>query len=483
MILEAVEGLETSFYMMLVTAAVLTGIRELRNERAHLVSTLLFGLAVLTRPEAPLLFGLFHLGAYGWSSNRGRQLRQSGTALIGISLLLAGLTLWRLNTYGMPLPNTFYAKTGGFALPRGLAYLGNHIGTHIAMWMAVGLRLLAGPKGRETRILLLLCGGQLTYVVWIGGDFKPTGRFIIPVLPILCLLAQDGLILTGARLRRTFVQSSSIQRVPSANRIIGTLFWAMTLTLSVRDLRHGLQLSSVWALDRHANLESRKLVGTFLKDNFPPETVIAIHSAGAIPFYAELQTIDMWGLTNSHIAHSTHEQMGTGLAGHEKTDPGYVFSQNPHLYLPEDRVFTYKAWGWDLKPGPHFPADFTDDYVARSIPFTEGRLRHLNLWIRRGLLMGQSSVVRFEHETKPIIRRGRYNVGPCEVDEIQTWADLDGDGLVASDPSCCFSTPTTAPSATSAQFDLRGFVRSTPSEWDCDDNDPTIGSAEGLDCE
>ena len=173
----------------------------------------------------------------------------------------------------------------------------------------------------------------------------------------------------------------------------------------------------------------------------------------------------MWGLTNSHIAHSTHEQMGTGLAGHEKTDPGYVFSQNPHLYLPEDRVFTYKAWGWDLKPGPHFPADFTDDYVARSIPFTEGRLRHLNLWIRRGLLMCQSSVVRFEHETKPIISRGRYNVGPCEVDEIQTWADLDGDGLVASDPSCCFSTPTTAPSATSAQFDLRGFVRSTPSEW------------------
>jgi hypothetical protein len=115
----------------------------------------------------------------------------------------------------------------------------------------------------------------------------------------------------------------------------------------------------------------------------PPDTLMAIHSAGAIPYYAGLPTIDMWGLTDHHIARAPAPTMGEGLAGHEKGDPAYVFGREPALYLPEDKVFTLKAW--PLTPDPGFPADFAERYQSISVPL-EGRV--LNLWVRTGFLAG-----------------------------------------------------------------------------------------------
>ena len=70
--------------------------------------------------------------------------------------------------------------------------------------------------------------------------------------------------------------------------------------------------------------------------------------------------------------------MGTGMAGHEKTNPAYVFGRSPDLYLPEDKVFTLRAWEQSVEEG--FPADFAERYRPVSVPI-EGR--YLNMWVRR----------------------------------------------------------------------------------------------------
>ena len=103
-----------------------------------------------------------------------------------------------------------------------------------------------------------------------------------------------------------------------------------------------------------------------------------------VPYYAGRRTIDMWGLTDRHIARSAPpEDFGEGLAGHEKTDPAYVFAQRPDLYLPEDRLVTLRPQ--TLAPEPGFPEDFTERYRSHSIPI-QGVW--LNLWVRRGFMMG-----------------------------------------------------------------------------------------------
>ena len=356
---ESVEGLETAFYMALLTFAVFSGLREREADRPHVASTLLFALACLTRPEAPLLAALFHLGLLvdtRWSGGWPKALRSSLQAGLALALVLGALTAWRLATYGDPLPNTFYAKTGGFALPRGLEYLAGHALRHPVLWLLVAGRFLLKRGDRKTRALAVTAFGFLAYVAWIGGDFKPTGRFVMPVLPLLAVLAGETLL--------------SWSRHKPLLAFVGLLLAGQTFFLD--------QEARQWAAIRHANLEARRDLGNFLAETVEPDKVLAIHSAGVVPYYAGHVTIDMWGLTDRHIARTENPTQGTGMAGHEKGDPEYVFGRRPDIYLPEDKVFTLKAW--QLEPEPGFPSSFAEDYVSVSVP-VDGRW--LNCWVRR----------------------------------------------------------------------------------------------------
>ena len=133
-----------------------------------------------------------------------------------------------------------------------------------------------------------------------------------------------------------------------------------------------------WAEDRHANLQARQLVGDWLALNTPQDTVIAVHSAGVVPYYAGRKTIDMWGLTNKQVARTTVDGMGSGMAGHERSAPEYVFSLKPHIYLPEDKLFTLRPWRLERETG--VSQDFEEHYRVVNVPI-EGRW--LNMWVRK----------------------------------------------------------------------------------------------------
>ncbi len=363
-VLEAVEGLETSLHMAIVAAAALRLAHELRAESpgraAHLGSGLLLALLCTSRPEAPLIALGLHLGLILGARDRRAALARAVVAAVPALAVVLGLTLFRLGYYGEPLPNTFYAKTtqSGAAL-RGLRYLWLHLLDHPVQW---GAALLGAALLRRVALARALVGAalvHLAYVVWVGGDFKPTGRFVMPVLPLLAALGAAGL-LASPRLARP--------------RVLGML----VVLLGVR----GAQVFAVcqeWADIRHANMEARRTLGLFLRGAVPPDTLMAIHSAGAVPYYAGLPTIDMWGLTDHHIARAPVPDFGAGMAGHERADPAYVFSREPALYLPEDHMFVLQPF--PLEPGPGFPADFLENYQSISIP-VEGRV--LNCWVRRG---------------------------------------------------------------------------------------------------
>ncbi len=378
--LEAVEGLETALHMAIVAATALVLVRELRPAQvagasdlpwhAHLGSGALLGVLCVSRPEAPILALGLHLGLL-WvppcgEGQRRAVLLRAVVAAVPVVLVLAALTGFRLVYYGELLPNTFYAKTGGQAVERGLGYVWGHIVDHPVLWgiFAFGLaRLRRRPVGMALAGAAVL---HLLYVVWVGGDFKPTGRFIMPVMPLMVAVGVGGVL------------------APSPGLGTGSLRARVLAVLSLVLVVRGVQVDQVcreWAAVRHANLESRRTLGLFLQANLPPGTWMAIHSAGAVPFYAGLPTIDMWGLTDHHIARAPIVGMGTGMAGHERSDPEYVFSRNPALYLPEDRMFVLSPFQLEVEPG--FPDDFLDNYQSLSIPI-EGRV--LNCWVRKGFL-------------------------------------------------------------------------------------------------
>ncbi len=174
-VLESVEGLETALYTLLLTAAAWRILCE--NEvqdsipTAHLGSGLLLSAAALTRPEAPMIAGLLHLGLLAGAPNRGLQLRRSLWAALPVLLTLGALTAWRLSYYGDPLPNTFYAKTGGAPLARGLVYLGAHARFHPALWLLLVLRPAVLRLDRRAPPWPSACWAPWPMLLAVGGDF------------------------------------------------------------------------------------------------------------------------------------------------------------------------------------------------------------------------------------------------------------------------------------------------------------------------
>ena len=342
--LEAVQGLETVFYAWLVTLAVAGGPRW----------ALAAGAAALTRPEGFAVFGLLWLLRRGWTD-----LRSS----VVFTAMTAPHLVFRWVYYGDIVPNTFHAKVGdpgalaGAAWTRGLRYLGELGADALPFAVAALVGLGVGLRRREPALrapaaLLLFV---LAYIVAVGGDFKGTGRFLIPALPAAAVLAQ-GLVPAGAgRAAVGLLLASALWSVPA------------------------LREMSAFA-DRFAeDLVLRRRVGEALAARLPPDTQIAVHAAGILPYYARLPTLDMWGLTDPHIARAPVEGLGTGTAGHERHDYGYVLSQRPQIILPERGLVTDMPVA--LPDPPEFPADFSAWYAPGSLALPGGG--HLNAWLLR----------------------------------------------------------------------------------------------------
>jgi arabinofuranosyltransferase len=353
MLLEAVEGLESVFYAGLITLSCAWMLQERQENRSHLPSTLLFILASFTRPEAPIFFIIMHVSASYYDRRYSRSIE---TTIPFISFLLL-CAFVRLIYYGDILPNTFYAKVGGLAIERGISYCHLHIKHHPLMWLGLMFVFTSNTNKREWFVLTFLCLGYLAYVITIGGDFKPTSRFILP--------------LTG-------IMAASISMLnEKLNEFKQDWIW-LILAVIVFFGRMPLYAKSLqWAENRRMNLIARKVVGDWIAIYTPPDTVIAMHSVGVIPYYAGRYTIDMWGLNDRTIAKSPAPKFGKGLAGHEKTNPEYVFSRNPDIYLPEDQFFLPKRI--KQKPEDNFPPNFSKQYTAVSIPIEAS---WLNIWMR-----------------------------------------------------------------------------------------------------
>lgn len=346
-LLEAVEGLESIFFSALLCWGIVFGLRSKGD--CSWQSMLCFVMALATRPETPLVFFLFQLLLY-WRERNVRTLLMQTAIFVGAGVVLSG---WRYWYYGDVLPNTFYAKVGGVAIGRGLLYLKFYAQYHVLLVIS----LIWGWKHERFRPLLMLYAAYVAYIVIVGGDFKFTSRFL---LPLVCIpVALGGLLLE---------QSQG---------------WARIGLIALWIVPQGrlYQRSLTWAHDRAQNLIARRVAGLWVRANTPSYAKIAIHSVGVIPFYAERYTIDMWGLNDRVIARTPVQNFGSGLAGHERSNPEYVFSQLPDMYLPEENLFLPKKINHSVPED--FPASFGEQYTSVSIKIEAS---YLNIWVRKDLI-------------------------------------------------------------------------------------------------
>ncbi len=349
-------GMETGLFTLLILVG--SGIylstllaNHSDHTRRYALVGVIFALAALTRPEGGMVFGLT-LGhavlvavSGGWQpgGSRARALRMALREALPLAVsflaLFAPYFLWRMWYYGDPLPNTFYAKTGGGIQQwlRGLNYaidfafvFGGPLLLIAAAAPFVRLadrslaegerrRLLTAPAG----YLWLVCLIYTAYIIYVGGDHFPGERFFVPIVPLLAILTVLG---SSALMTISLVERT--RRI--AHAAVGVAIVAAAVV--------GLNRGEAFERRVVGNDESVWIwadLGLWLNQNTPPDASVAAAGIGAIAYYSQRETIDLHGLTDRHIARVVVEGMGSGAAGHEKRDPEYVLNVRKPTYIPQ----------------------------------------------------------------------------------------------------------------------------------------------------
>ncbi len=403
-------GLET----VMVAAFYVPALLLLLRKRVVLAALLFVG-AALTRMETVLLFGvaLFFLVAQCRSR---AQLRAPLRFLAAFAIPYGAYYTWRYAYYGWAFPNTYYAKVGSVsgAWRRGLEYLATCASSMhgwpalaiTAVAIALGiviqrqrLRLSARPSAGV--LVAVSCLTYAAFAVSVGGDhFRE--RFVYHFYPLL--------LVTMAWAFRLCVQ-----RLKPPRR--GLVPAALLLVLLAPVAYAPVGFPPAWGM---AAWES---TGLWLRANARPTDLLATDAAGVIALESNLVTIDMLGLADRHIAH-LDVALGSGTAGHEKSDPAYVLGRGPQwitTWVDDDghigRGFRrfYRFWrDYEVTGLVQKDADLRVS-VDRVMRFEHApSVDELVAWRRgRGPMPGQWSWAIWQRRRGPVPPRplGRLDVG------------------------------------------------------------------------
>lgn len=273
-------GLETVAFAALVLRIVITGLHALdgRGVRTWEPPLLLVAAGML-RPEG-VLAALPAFAIWLWLRRRDRAAWAwtAGAALVG-----AGYFGWRWSYYGHLFPNTFYVKFGN--VTAGARWLEVTVQV-LAPMLALTLLLVARRATRGAGLLLTatVATTYLTYVV-SGPTMDYLYRFAYHAFPVLCLAA--GLAAGSIGRRWLGIGVGAV----AAGWVAVTGVQAPDLTTIVN---YGPDLS-----------RAHVAIGHGLADvDIPAEDrTIALHDAGAIPYYSGWTTLDYIGLNDEAIAH------------------------------------------------------------------------------------------------------------------------------------------------------------------------------------
>jgi hypothetical protein len=373
------------------------------------------GLAVaLMRIDGFVPFGFLLVWMFLRAIGR-RHLRAFGrylfTALPPVIVYLLWFA-WRWHYYGLPLPTTYYAKS---LIPEvmpihGLEYVAREIG-HGWLWPGVvGWLWLLWRRRRVAALAGCLVALHLAYVVRVGGDWMPFGRFVLPVVPLLVSL----LVVAAADLTQAAFRSRAPLRwfVPP---IAATLILAMAGRMDHRFLNNDAEETKVGlSAGMTTSVSGYLRVAEFLRKVVPPGGRLVTDYGGVFAYFTDGAVIEMWGLANATIAMRGGTQGIQPMYGktcpecYPELQPEYFHVMEPLLrhepaFASADEVIA-NVWQTDTI-GRHvdFKADFAVGRVFQpatneSLYFLQRRDTGLPA---RGIVTSDGFVIDYPFETVP----------------------------------------------------------------------------------
>ncbi len=310
----AVSGLELGLYSLLLVLFITSILKK---------SGLLLvwgGLMILNRPEGFIVAVVIILTA--WISDRITGQKPGRYYLYhlgGMILILAGLIIFRMQVFGWPMPNTFYMKLGlgdgGLrVLIKGLLYL-----LPFSILYLAGLIFIIRQKKYDKLYLISFSAFWIMAFINCLADAVMNFylRYMIAYLPLFMLLAFYALGQIKQRNLRILI-------------IICLIISIFSPTFSIKN-KIAVEKTIV-----EAQLKLIKYINAQ-----PGKLSISLVDIGRIPYYADADYTDLWGLASEEIAHGRSNP----LIEYLKFPDYFVFvghfeNETPKLRFGSDRLIS-----------------------------------------------------------------------------------------------------------------------------------------------
>jgi len=336
--LYSTSGLETILFSFCLTLAIFLGTLEASRER-WMASGLVFGLATLTRPEGILLFAFFSLSQaiiaiiktsrYKQKQHRLWHMILSNKAFriclvnsLVVVTIFALHVLFRYMVYdGEWLPNTYYAKAGGFWAISAYTYISKGIISPFFGFLGIilslsGLFFMQGEKSLYIPLGVISCIACLLPFI-TGTDWMPGERLVIPYLPFVAsfVVSGWGLLLSKITGRRALINVSIV---------LAFLIFSWFNQNKTRQVLHNFTY-----LRARGYQTGHTALAKWLKEGVAkPGDTIALMDIGIIGYLCIDQFIlDLTGLTDRFIAKSK------GGFLHKTYDTQYILGRRPEFIV------------------------------------------------------------------------------------------------------------------------------------------------------
>jgi arabinofuranosyltransferase len=333
----AIDGMETSFQMFLVTMAALTFVRE--QKAGSGIKSALWLLAVALNRAEGFLFFLAALIPFVLNARKAGFGQRERKWLAVFILPMTLFFVWRLAYYGDLMPNTYYAKNVGFdvVIEKGPPYLFRTIfvnlaerlpmaGVSVLLWL-VALAGVSRPGLRRGGALVvpLFVLVQTIFALRTSGDWMQGWRYMMAVVPLWTLLIVGGIAEPVEAIEKLGKRAAGLA-VAGASVVvfIGLCLWAAP---EFQDHKEGAYswAEQGWAMDARGLLRGFRMENTwrsadFLNKTIPAGATIAFSEMGATPYFTPgIRWLDTYGLTDRTIAHDTSlGKFRTGATGDYK---------------------------------------------------------------------------------------------------------------------------------------------------------------------
>jgi hypothetical protein len=288
------------------------------------------------RPDClPLMLPIMCVIA--WRIKKGLNVSSAAALLISIAAI-AGYFALHFHFYGAFLPNTYYLKVsfGPASIAEGLFYVARTVldsATPLAL-LALLLMVLLRHRGMALPEAVVCVGLllQLFYIVFVGGDVFPCGRFFLLISPMVWMLFWEKTL-------------DVMKDTPVRRQAAGV--WAIRITLfcfllaqikfladQEQQKDHNIQVygrSSVSLMPDPPREEAA--LSEYIQSHFTPaDGQVGLFYLGALGYYLPNYHIaDFLGKADAVIA---HEPVKWGPVGHNKWDIHHTLEARHVAVIP-----------------------------------------------------------------------------------------------------------------------------------------------------